>query len=133
VRRLFSTFAGGMPGAGLVVMRLAASIVLAVRSIASVQGELTFPSAAWPALQCILAILLLAGLWTPVVGLLVAALELVLLLAHADDPWAHVLLAALGLGLALVGPGAWSIDARLFGWRRIDVRDRRSPTHTFRG
>jgi hypothetical protein len=25
--------------------------------------------------------------------------------------------------LALLGPGAWSIDARLFGWRRIDVQN----------
>jgi hypothetical protein len=32
----------------------------------------------------------------------------------------------IGAGLALLGPGAWSVDARLFGWKRIDVRDRKS-------
>jgi hypothetical protein len=26
----------------------------------------------------------------------------------------------------LIGPGAWSIDARLFGWRRLEIRDRKS-------
>jgi hypothetical protein len=34
------------------------------------------------------------------------------------------LLAAIGAALGLLGPGAWSVDARLFGWRRIDVRNR---------
>ena len=28
--------------------------------------------------------------------------------------------------LVLLGPGAWSVDARLFGWKRIDIRDPRS-------
>ena len=37
---------------------------------------------------------------------------------------ASFLLAAIGAALGLLGPGAWSVDARLFGWRRIDVRDR---------
>jgi len=75
----------------------------------------------------------LAGLWTPASGVLVALIEVVRLLARPEDPWVHVLLAALGLALALVGPGVWSIDARLFGWRRIDLRNRHGRTHTFRG
>jgi putative oxidoreductase len=133
VRRLFSTFAGGLPGAGLVVMRLAASIVLAAWSLVDVPGAPAMASAALPALQVILAILLLAGLWTPVAGLLTALIEVARLLSQADDPWVHLLLAAVGLALALVGPGSWSIDARLFGWRRIDLRDRPSRTHTPKG
>jgi hypothetical protein len=32
-----------------------------------------------------------------------------------------VLLATLGVALGLLGPGAWSIDARLFGWKRVEV------------
>ena len=27
---------------------------------------------------------------------------------------------------ALIGPGAWSIDARLFGWRRVEIRGQKS-------
>lgn len=40
------------------------------------------------------------------------------------DPWTHLLLAALGAGLAMLGPGAWSVDSRLFGRKRLDIRDR---------
>jgi hypothetical protein len=133
VRRLFSTFAGGLPGAGLVVMRLATSIVLAAGSAAALATGLTISSAALPALQVLLAVLLLAGLWTPVAGLLVALIEVGRLLSRAGDPWLHLMLGALGLALAMLGPGVWSVDARLFGWRRIDLRDRHSRTHTFRG
>jgi hypothetical protein len=31
------------------------------------------------------------------------------------------MLAAVGAALAMVGPGVWSIDARLFGRKRIDI------------
>jgi hypothetical protein len=40
-----------------------------------------------------------------------------------------VLLAALAAALALLGPGAWSIDARLFGWRRVEVRNGNGNAH----
>src|SRR5262245_25579399 len=122
-----------MPGVGLVVLRLAASVVLAARSLAAFQGGPTIASAAVPALQLVLATLLFAGLWTPFAGLLVALIEVGRLMAQPDDSFMHLLLAALGLALALVGPGAWSIDARLFGWRRIDLRDRQSRPDTLRG
>jgi hypothetical protein len=33
--------------------------------------------------------------------------------------WVPIMQAVLGAILAMVGPGAWSIDARLFGRKRI--------------
>jgi uncharacterized membrane protein YphA (DoxX/SURF4 family) len=48
--------------------------------------------------------------------------QVLLFFSRGDGTNLHVLLAALGVSLVMLGPGAWSLDARLFGRRRIDVR-----------
>jgi putative oxidoreductase len=123
VRRLFSTFARGWPGVGLLVMRLVGGGAFTARAVATLQSGPASDVA--PAMLAIAAgLLLLAGLWTPIAGSLVAAIGIWCAFTHPGDPLASVLLATIGAALALVGPGAWSIDARLFGWKRIEVRDR---------
>jgi uncharacterized membrane protein YphA (DoxX/SURF4 family) len=67
------------------------------------------------------AMLLLLGLWTPVAGMLMAIAELCLAYSHPTDPWMHILLGTMGAALAMLGPGAWSVDARLFGRKRIRI------------
>jgi putative oxidoreductase len=67
--------------------------------------------------------LLVVGLWTPVAGSLVVILAIWSISAQHEDLCSTVLSSAIGAGLALVGPGAWSLDARLFGWKRIDLGD----------
>jgi len=67
---------------------------------------------------------LFAGLWTPFVGALQAFIELWITFSGGREGAIHLLAAALGVGLAMLGPGAWSIDARLFGRKRIDIRGR---------
>lgn len=73
-------------------------------------------------------VFLLAGLWTPVVGTLIAVDEVwvasSLPSSLADSRLIHLLLAVLGVGVAMLGPGAWSIDARLFGRKRFKMEDR---------
>jgi uncharacterized membrane protein YphA (DoxX/SURF4 family) len=75
-----------------------------------------------------LGILLLVGLWTPVAGALAAIVKLSIVFlryfSHSGDPWIPIVQAVLGAVLAMVGPGAWSIDARLFGRKRIDYEFR---------
>jgi uncharacterized membrane protein YphA (DoxX/SURF4 family) len=127
LQRLFSTFADGWPGIGLLLLRLLAGLALIYFGII---GFLGAPSLTTAALQLIGAgagLLLLVGLWTPVVGALAGIVKVWIafscILSHSGDPWIAVMQAVLGAALAMVGPGAWSIDARLFGRKHIDIAD----------
>jgi len=72
-------------------------------------------------------ILLLVGLWTPAAGALVALDELWIALSlnasQPDGRMIHIFLALITAGVAMLGPGAWSVDARLFGRRRFKIGD----------
>jgi putative oxidoreductase len=70
-------------------------------------------------LAAICSALLIIGLWTPVAGLFMAISEMSLLLFPSTSASMHIVLAAVGVALAMIGPGAWSVDARLFGRKRI--------------
>ena len=71
---------------------------------------------------------LLAGLWTPLIGAVVATDELWIASSqHYSQPadlWIHILFALISAGLAMLGPGAWSIDAYFFGRKRFDINGR---------
>lgn len=80
-------------------------------------------SVRWTApLFVILGISLLVGVLTPLAGVLVALLQLACILTAGQTVQAvAVLPIAAALALATVGPGGYSLDARLFG-RRLIVR-----------
>ena len=128
MRRLFSTFADGWPGAGLLFMRAVAGIALIAHGATTLllQGGLPFAPASREVFAIVIGLLLLIGLWTPIVAALAALLALVNVVTQHGDVWAEILLGTLGVSLALLGPGAWSVDAKLFGWKRIDIPDRKN-------
>jgi putative oxidoreductase len=70
------------------------------------------------------AIFLLVGWFTPLAGILAAAakvwIAIPLFSSHSGDPWVTLAQAVLAAALAMIGPGAWSIDARRFGRKHID-------------
>ena len=118
LQRLFSTFANGWPGFGLLIQRLVLGIALLYHGSAVLSG-IPAPGPVIPQLiGSALGLLILGGLWTPAAGTLVAVVQLWIALTGAGDESA-VVLAALGGTLAMIGPGAWSIDARLFGRKHI--------------
>jgi putative oxidoreductase len=119
-----------LPGAGLLIMRLVAGAVLVYRGIAGLTGALVIGPTPVLIAKIVLGLLLILGLWTPVAATLVAVLEIGILVVQSENPWIHLLLTTLGISLALVGPGVWSIDARLFGWKRVDIPDRRTRHST---
>jgi putative oxidoreductase len=106
-------------------MRLSAGAAMIVQGISTLLAGPPLGAALFQVLSIGLGILLLVGLWTPVAGTLVAA-EALWNVFSSGHPWRWIMLATLGAALALIGPGAWSIDARLFGWRRLEIRDRKS-------
>jgi putative oxidoreductase len=121
VRHLFSTFARGWPGIGLLLIRIVAGIALVVDGAARFQAGLSLEPVILGLLAIAAGALLIAGLWTPIAGSLVIALAVWEILVRHESPYPGILLAAIGAALALVGPGAFSIDAWLFGWKRIDI------------
>ena len=123
MQRLFTMFPGGWPGAGLLVLRLAAAIPLLLEGCSEFWGA---PHDGFYARFIAIGVgsLLLAGLWTPVAGALQAIIEAWIIFGRGGTPSIHLLLASLGVSLVMLGPGAWSVDARLFGRKRIDIRGR---------
>ena len=122
MQRLFSTFPDGWPGAGLLLLRIAAATPLLIGRRPELQG---LPHSTFLAVHVVAiaaGVFLLAGMWTPVAATLQAVIETWIVFAPASETGFHLLLAALGGGLLMLGPGAWSIDARLFGRKRIEIR-----------
>jgi uncharacterized membrane protein YphA (DoxX/SURF4 family) len=107
-------------------MRLVVGIALVVRRVIELQNGPPISLAVIHVLAIFAGILLFAGLWTPIAGVLLAIIETWSTYTHPHDPWSYILLGTVGAALAMLGPGAWSVDARLFGWKRIDPPDRKS-------
>jgi len=130
VQRLFSTFPDGWPGLGLLLLRTGAAVVLIVQGA----GCFGLDAATWGtwavgAVAGLSGSLLLIGLMTPVAGAL-AALDIAgIALGWLPSPLAHrlglggnaVLPAIVAMAVALLGPGAISVDAALFGRREITI------------
>jgi uncharacterized membrane protein YphA (DoxX/SURF4 family) len=125
VQRLFSGFADGWSGTGLLLLRLLTAATLIHFGIADLREALPLPTVVLETIGIGAGILLLVGLWTPVAGALAAIVKVSIAFSgyfsRSGDPWIAIVQAVLGAVLAMVGPGAWSIDARLFGRKRIDI------------
>ena len=129
LQRLFSTFPNSWPGFGLLLLRLGVGITLIYlgtsRLFSTPGGPITV---ALDLVEATGGVFLLAGLWIPVMGALIAIDELWIALSlyssEPDSRWLHIFLAVLTAGIAMLGPGAWSIDARLFGRKRFKMGNR---------
>jgi putative oxidoreductase len=118
LQRLFSNFANGWPGWGLLAQRVLIAEILIYSVVTHLaKGD---KSAVLPELiGAGLSILVLIGLWTPVVAGLTSLTEIWVLLYRTGDSWIPIIAATLSATLAMIGPGAWSVDARLFGRKHI--------------
>ncbi|WP_459041874.1 hypothetical protein [Stenotrophomonas sp. PSU-St19] len=105
MQRLFVMFPDRGPGIGLLWLRLCVAAALCTPGA----------HAGWLSALCLLAVAMLAlGVLTPLAALLAAAA-----MYAQQAPWPLV---ALPLALLMLGPGAYSVDARLFGRRLLGRR-----------
>lgn len=112
-------FPNGWPGRGLLLLRASVGVLVVHQALSQPPGS-THYSSIMLLTSTIAGLLLLVGIWTPMAGLLLAALEIMKLSHRTEQPEAAVLVAAVALSIAMLGPGIWSVDALLFGRRRLE-------------
>jgi hypothetical protein len=107
-------------------MRLVVGSALAVRAALMLSSDPTPMNVTVPAILLLGAgILLIAGLWTPIAGVSVALTEIWSMLMLPGDRSGLLLAGTVGAALAMLGQGLWSVDAHLYGWKRLEVTCRK--------
>ncbi len=121
LQRLFSMFPCGWPGRGLFLLRTVAGILPIYDGITRLMGDPRHEALAPQIIAAGAGIFLLAGLWTPVAGALLTVTHVWIALSGTDHLRSSILLATMGAAIAVLGPGTWSIDALLYGRKRVDI------------
>ena len=127
MQRLYSTFAGGWPGIGLLLMRLVVGAVVLWYADSRLWSDPPLHTVVACSLLAVAGLLLIAGLWTPIGGAVVAVVA-IFEIPTGEPAVGRLLAATIAGALTMLGPGRLSIDARLFGWKRIDLPVRRNSS-----
>lgn len=123
MQRLFSTFASGWPGRGLLMQRLLLGTAEVYFCFACLNATPSCETFVPQSIAALGGVLMLVGLWTPIAGIMVATMETWIAFSLPTSAALPGGMAVLGVSLALIGPGAWSLDAWLFGRKRIEPPD----------
>lgn len=131
LHRLFSAFPAGLPGVGLLLLRVVVGAALVAHGVLCLvsSDRITLVVSVSTALLLLSGGCLLIGFLTPILSLL-AGLECLgivwswfpfQLLSPFESKLALAPIIAMAAAIALLGPGAFSLDARLFGWKEIVI------------
>jgi uncharacterized membrane protein YphA (DoxX/SURF4 family) len=119
VQRLFAMFPEGGPGVALLLLRISVAAMLLIGN-SSARAVL---ASHW-AIACLVlvAISLCFGFLTPIFSVLVCVFDVagIFIAGRFDSPAAFLPILN-PLALSLLGPGAYSLDARIFGRRVLIV------------
>jgi putative oxidoreductase len=124
VQRLFSAFPNSWPGRGLLLQRVVTATFLFCLGFEQFREAPQFASFFPHMIGAGAGTLLLLGLWTPICGTLITVVEVWIAFSGAGNVGTPIMLATSGAALAMIGPGAWSLDARLFGRKHIEIPQR---------
>jgi uncharacterized membrane protein YphA (DoxX/SURF4 family) len=134
LQRTFATFPAGWVGAALLLLRVSVGASAIVEVALAVIGGHSLLNLAAASVAVLAGLALIIGLLTPVASAVLAAGGASILLGlHAavlrllDSRMALFEFVAMAAVLVILGPGAASIDAHLFGRREVVIRDEHRP------
>jgi putative oxidoreductase len=114
-------FPNGWPGRGLLLLRIAnGSFVIHQGVVQLSASQHSSAILAACAVSVAAGALLILGIWTPIVGSLLAVLEIGMMMLGTDRSTDTILWAVIALAVAMLGPGVWSVDAAIFGRQRLE-------------
>jgi uncharacterized membrane protein YphA (DoxX/SURF4 family) len=114
-------FPNGWPGRGLLLLRVVACSLTAYEGIAAAFAPIPYAVVMQQIIAMICAFLLLIGLATPLAAIALSLCEVWVVFSNRAQWPVAVALGGVAFALAMLGPGSISIDARLFGRKRIDL------------
>jgi uncharacterized membrane protein YphA (DoxX/SURF4 family) len=131
LHRLFSAFPAGFPGIGLLLLRVVVGATLVGHGVLCLVSSerVTLLVLVSFAVLSLSGVCLLIGFLTPILSLLACLENLGIafswfplqLLSPFESKLALAPVIAISAAIALLGPGAFSLDARLFGWKEIVI------------
>jgi len=128
--RIFSTFPAGWPGAGLLLLRVTVGALLILRAAACLSSEHETRFLMVVALLTAASgVLLVAGYLSRLAAIVAVAAGVSTMcswlvapnVAFYDTRTTAALATAIAAAVACLGPGAFSLDSRLFGPREIVI------------
>jgi len=123
----FSRYVGGLPGTGLLILRATVGVTAVLQGCAFAPWHECGPSWLWSiaVVLCLGGGALILGTLTVLTSLTIVLVEMgtacSLLPALSHSQAGSVQVIAMTIAVILIGPGAFSIDARLFGLREVKI------------
>ena len=136
LQKLFSTFPEGWPGLGLVLMRLAVALSAIVQGISTfIESSAQILDWTIGSVEILIGAALLTGFLTPVAGTFASLVNLATGVSWFLTPGGHAhdrtvaafYLFVMSIAITALGPGAFSLDARMFGRREIIIPESSRP------